>query len=147
MQLCCWKCGGEQAVILPLSRRETCAACGADFHVCRLCVHYDPRVSDGCREERAERVSDPERANFCDYMQPQRVVVEARASREEEARAKLAELFGEPAENGSKAAGAQADDRDPGGKKPEASSADAAMEQLRQLFGDDSSSNTPDDKS
>jgi hypothetical protein len=69
--LVCWKCGAElKGVILPLSRREVCAACNAEQHVCKLCRHYDPRVAGMCREERAETVSDKERANFCDYFAP-----------------------------------------------------------------------------
>lgn len=80
---------------MPLSRREECPQCRAELHVCRMCKHYDPRVSDHCREERAEAVSDATRANFCDYF-----ALSADAWRDDKspgqsaAKAKLDALFG-----------------------------------------------------
>ena len=47
--------------------REECDGCGADLHVCRNCAHHDPAAYNGCRESSAERVSDAERANRCEY--------------------------------------------------------------------------------
>jgi hypothetical protein len=47
--------------------RDTCDACGADLHVCRNCAHHDPSAYNECRETSAERVSDRERTNRCDY--------------------------------------------------------------------------------
>jgi hypothetical protein len=97
--LVCWKCGaGLKGVILPLSRREVCAACGADQHVCKLCRHYDSRVADMCREERAESVSNKERANFCDYFNPMPGAYKpAQAAGPAAAKRQLEELFGKPA--------------------------------------------------
>jgi hypothetical protein len=50
--------------------RDTCSTCGADLHVCRNCAHHDPAAYNECRESSAERVSDRERANRCDYFSP-----------------------------------------------------------------------------
>ncbi len=50
--------------------RDECPGCGADLHVCRNCVHHDPSAYNECRESSAERVSDRERANRCDYFSP-----------------------------------------------------------------------------
>jgi hypothetical protein len=123
-RLVCWKCGAElKGVILPLSRRETCAACGAEQHVCRLCRHYDPRAADMCREERAETVSNKERANFCDYFDPMPGAWKPARAEPELAKQKLAALFGEqPASAPESAAG---------------SAADKARAELEKLFGDD----------
>ena len=123
-KLVCWKCGAElKGVILPLSRREVCAACNADQHVCKLCRHYDPRVADMCREERAEQVSDKERANFCDYFAPVPGAHKpVQAVGAEAAKQKLAALFGEQA-----AASGSAPVID--------SAADKARIELEQLFG------------
>jgi hypothetical protein len=67
----CWRCG---AVVihepLPLSRRAECRACRAELHVCRQCLHYDPRIARQCREDRAEDVTDKTTANFCDWFEP-----------------------------------------------------------------------------
>jgi hypothetical protein len=120
--LVCWKCGAElKGVILPLSRREVCAACNAEQHVCKLCRHYDPRAADMCREERADTVSNKERANFCDYFapaagayKPVRTAGAAAAaalfgdqpatssSPADKARAELEKLFGSDKKNGGK---------------------------------------------
>ena len=100
-QLVCWKCGaGLQGLILPMSRREECAAWGADQHVCRLCQHFAPQRAGQCTEDRAEDVVDKERANFCDYFAPRENAFRGAAgggaaSGDAVARAQLAELFGD----------------------------------------------------
>lgn len=50
--------------------RDACEGCGADLHACRNCAHYDPGAYNACREPRAERVLDKERANRCDAFAP-----------------------------------------------------------------------------
>jgi hypothetical protein len=120
--LVCWKCGAElKGVILPLSRREVCAACNAEQHVCKLCRHYDPRVADMCREERAETVSNKERANFCDYFDPRAGAYKSARPEAAAARQQLDELFGKPAS--SRAGSGE-------------SAADKARAELEKLFGD-----------
>ncbi len=66
----CFRCGethdlasGER-----VGFRDACA-CGTDLHVCRNCHFYDASAYNQCREPNAERVSDRERANRCDYFQ------------------------------------------------------------------------------
>jgi hypothetical protein len=69
--LVCWKCGASLAELsLPLRRLDECKQCGAELHVCRMCVDYDTTVAKSCREPIAEEVQDKERANFCDYFKP-----------------------------------------------------------------------------
>jgi hypothetical protein len=50
--------------------RDTCDRCHGDLHVCRNCAFHDPAAYNECRESSAERVSDRERANRCDYFVP-----------------------------------------------------------------------------
>ncbi len=70
-ELQCWRCGTALPPdSLPLRRAETCVACNADLHVCKLCAFYDPGVADACRETIALAVSNKERANYCDYFKP-----------------------------------------------------------------------------
>ena len=99
--LLCWKCGANLAALsLPLSRRDECARCRAELHVCRLCVEYDERVAKRCREPMAEEVSDQEKSNFCDYFRPRPNAWSAPAgaasglSAADKARAELERLFG-----------------------------------------------------
>ncbi|UCE88018.1 MAG: hypothetical protein JSU66_12650 [Deltaproteobacteria bacterium] len=50
--------------------RDACEGCGADLHVCLNCAYHDPSAYNECREPNAERVSDRDRANRCDYFAP-----------------------------------------------------------------------------
>ena len=69
--LSCWRCGDSLAdVLLPLSRRAECPACGADLHTCVLCRYYDRRITGQCAHDQAEAVEIKDRANFCDYFRP-----------------------------------------------------------------------------
>lgn len=92
----CWKCGESLVdLILPMSRREECAKCSADQHVCKMCDSYNNLGR--CEEDRAEHISDTERANFCDYFKPtQNAFSSAGQDKSAQAKAKLAELFGDP---------------------------------------------------
>ena len=127
MKLQCWKCGATLPEMrFPYSRYEECSACKADLHVCRLCRQYDSAVSDACREDRADFVLDKEKANFCDYFKPHPGAYQPADERKaREARAQLAELFGdsEPPQ----------DDKDSGSE----SEAERALRELKRLFGDD----------
>ena len=94
-QFSCWKCGETLVdVILPMSRREECANCGADQHVCKMCAFL---IKGRCDEDRAEHVSDTQRANFCDYFKPNNNLKHNQSNRDStSAKAQLAALFGDP---------------------------------------------------
>lgn len=93
--LSCWKCGASlSALTLPLRRREECAACRAELHVCKLCLEYDTRVAHQCREPTAEEVRDKEHANFCDHFKPRPGAFVPQSAQVDVARAALDKLFG-----------------------------------------------------
>ena len=95
-QFHCWQCGKPlEGVILPMSRREECVACHADQHVCKMCVFFNDSGRGDCSEDRAEWVSDRDRANFCDYFKPSIGHVNNNNIANEQAKAEFAELFGE----------------------------------------------------
>lgn len=75
----------------PTSRRDTCLRCGADLHACVQCVFYAPGSYNDCREPQADRVTEKERANFCDWFEPGSGVPASTAK--DDARAKLDALF------------------------------------------------------
>ncbi|MCP5039410.1 MAG: hypothetical protein GY944_00185 [bacterium] len=50
--------------------RDSCDQCGADLHICSNCAFHDPAAYNDCRETSAERVTDSERANHCDWFSP-----------------------------------------------------------------------------
>lgn len=101
---------------MPLSRLSVCLKCAAELHVCRLCQFHEPKLRQGCLEDRAEHVQDKEHANFCDYfrLRPQAHVPKDKA-RTVAARAELDALFG--------------------GARPTAAVEDPTREELDTLFG------------
>ena len=125
----CWKCGSKlKNVLLPFSRYEECPECKADLHACLACRHYDPKINDACREDRADFVLDKDKANFCDYFKVNTSAYVCKDSSEaQEARRKLAELFGESldAEPIEAASTPQTD-------------AEKALAELKRLFDDSS---------
>lgn len=69
--LACLRCGASlSSLSLPLSRRDQCPECGADLHVCKMCIYFDKSVPRQCREDGAEDVTDKDRPNFCDWFKP-----------------------------------------------------------------------------
>jgi hypothetical protein len=68
----CFSCDAETPLAAGerVGFRDDCAACGRDLHCCRNCAHHDPAAYNECRESSAERVSDREAANRCDYFSP-----------------------------------------------------------------------------
>jgi hypothetical protein len=97
----CYRCGESLAALsLPLSRRDQCPQCGADVHVCKMCSHFDTRVTRQCREDGAEDVTEKERPNFCDWFVPRGDAFDPdRKSAADSAQAALDALFGGPDEN------------------------------------------------
>ena len=95
-ELVCWQCGADLAALtLPLSRRDECARCRAELHVCRMCVEFDERVAKHCREPTAEEVNDKLHANFCDFFRPRpKAWVAPDTAAVNHARAELERLFG-----------------------------------------------------
>lgn len=95
----CWSCGRElpYRVFCPVPRESECPGCGGDLHSCRNCRHYDPGVSNKCREPNAEWTPERERANFCEFFQladsPRGAAATDRAA---DARKKLDDLFKKP---------------------------------------------------
>ena len=50
-----------------VGRQDTCPHCNRDLRCCKQCKFFDPSAYNECREVVAERITDKERANFCDY--------------------------------------------------------------------------------
>ena len=64
----CARCGAPvDPAILSLS---TCAKCDQALHACVQCAFYAPGAYNDCREPQADRVTDKEKANFCDWFEP-----------------------------------------------------------------------------
>ena len=132
-ELQCWSCGASLSdQPMPLGRLAECTACRAELHVCRQCRHYDPRVAEQCREERADPPLEKTRANFCDYLEPEPRAWQPprRDPATEQARAELEALFG----------GTPPADGKPGGREAESSDqplseAERARRELERLFG------------
>ncbi len=59
-----------------------------------MCEFHEPKWRSGCREERAEDVSDRTRANFCEYFKPRPNAAVGSDDTAARARAELDILFG-----------------------------------------------------
>ena len=75
MRFSCFKCGEQIDVPERVMTRDTCPNCDADLHCCRNCRFYDPGKHNECAETQAEWVRDKEAANYCDYFQPNPVLL------------------------------------------------------------------------
>ena len=54
----------------PWFRRDECPHCGESLHSCVYCFFFAPGHHNECREPMADRVTEKERSNFCDYFKP-----------------------------------------------------------------------------
>lgn len=95
----CFQCGTDYPLKGNPGRLETCDHCGADWHVCLNCIHYDAKVAEQCRERRSELVHQKNVANFCEYFELKRHEWRAPAnpfaSREASARDAFKKLLGD----------------------------------------------------
>ncbi len=89
----CYNCNTQIDIERKPHRQETCPKCMAYLHCCRNCRFYDPNAHNQCREPQAEWVKDKEMANFCDFFEPASEISSTDASKRDEARKKLNELF------------------------------------------------------
>lgn len=65
----CYKCQKAVPVLgtFKIQRTEDCPFCSTSLHCCKMCKFFDPKVYNECRETNADRITDKEKANFCDY--------------------------------------------------------------------------------
>jgi hypothetical protein len=95
--LLCWNCGERLVdVPRPVSRLADCPRCRSELRCCRMCRYFNPRAGgEQCDEDRAEPPSNKEVGNVCEWFDPvEGRFDDARASRQDAARARLDALFG-----------------------------------------------------
>jgi hypothetical protein len=65
----CYRCSKElsESFKIMVSRSDSCPHCMADIRSCKMCSFYDPKSYNECRESNADRITEKEKANFCDY--------------------------------------------------------------------------------
>jgi len=96
-ELVCWQCGRTlEDIPRPIRPSMRCPGCRADLHACRMCRHYNTRYIGGCGHDKADKVLDKGQANYCTYFTPRPDAHSPqRNEAAEDAKAKLAALFGE----------------------------------------------------
>lgn len=69
MNAVCYKCQAVLALVpnTNISRNEECQNCRIDLHCCKMCEFYDPKHYNECKESQADRITEKEKKNFCDY--------------------------------------------------------------------------------
>jgi hypothetical protein len=104
---------------MPLSRLSVCLKCSSELYVCLMCRFHDPKLNEGCREERAEHVKEKAHANFCDYFALRSGAYQAKdETPTTKARSELDVLFGAALKPESAGDPAQAELDKLFGKKP-----------------------------
>ena len=93
----CWNCGTLlEDVPRRIPRFAQCSECRADLHVCLMCRHYAPRYTSQCAHDRAERVLDKKKSNFCTFHRARpNAHLPPDTGVEDSTRAELGALFGE----------------------------------------------------
>lgn len=69
----CAFCNKKISMKDKVMRQDTCPHCDRDLRCCKQCNFYDPHAYNDCREVNAERITDKERSNFCEYYIPKGV--------------------------------------------------------------------------
>lgn len=69
MEVSCYKCSTKNTFDknIKVHRSDSCEKCLTDLHVCKMCKFYDISSYNECKESSADRITDKEKANFCDY--------------------------------------------------------------------------------
>ncbi len=63
----CNQCRNSLKLEHKISFREECSHCYSDLHTCLNCRFYDPSSYNECKESLAEKVTDKEKNNYCEY--------------------------------------------------------------------------------
>ncbi|MBF0286092.1 MAG: hypothetical protein HQL51_16710 [Magnetococcales bacterium] len=87
----CWSCG-QVLERNDFNRRDYCPGCKRDLRCCKNCRFYDEFSYNECREPESERVTDKEKATYCDFFEP-RYAPGVRASTKDELRMAAESLF------------------------------------------------------
>jgi hypothetical protein len=90
----CYSCGKAIEGQDRIGRQDICPHCRNDLHCCLNCRLFDAYAQNRCREPQADRSSDPEKNNFCEYFIMQEGTSSGSKFRQQqESRAKLEALF------------------------------------------------------
>ncbi len=67
----CFACGSELEYdrLRGIQRSACCPKCDEDIRCCKNCTFYDPGTYNECRESQADRITEKEKANFCDFFE------------------------------------------------------------------------------
>ncbi len=105
----CHKCKEELIFDVKIGRRDMCPNCYAYLHCCFNCQFWDPAVHNECTENRSEFIRDRAEGNFCLYFTFKQSV-EGEEGGQQDAKARLNALFGDPGSAVQKAAPKTPDD-------------------------------------
>jgi hypothetical protein len=65
----CYKCNEEIKLSThqKITRSDECPNCYVDLRCCKMCSFYDTKSYNDCKEPSADRITEKEKKNFCDY--------------------------------------------------------------------------------
>jgi hypothetical protein len=70
----CARCGNELMVAAAWSAEGACNRCGADFHSCAQCAHFDTGAPFECQKQIPVRISPKDVRNSCPEYEPRTTV-------------------------------------------------------------------------
>ena len=92
----CHACQKEIPYVDKVSFRGECPHCSEDAHVCLNCDFYDANIYNECRETSADRITQKDKANYCEFFIPKIQTTtpgEVKTNPIDDAKRKLEELF------------------------------------------------------
>ncbi len=65
----CYKCNTTITLSThqKITRSDECPNCYTDLRCCKMCSFHDTNSYNECREPSADRITEKEKKNFCDY--------------------------------------------------------------------------------
>ncbi len=70
--LACRSCGEKRRDPEEVRFESTCSRCGADFHACSQCAHFDTSARFECTQPIRERIASKKQRNTCSFYAPAR---------------------------------------------------------------------------
>ncbi len=68
MKVTCYSCNKPtEFPDAKLGRLDSCDHCNAYLHCCLMCDFYDKNSYNECKEPMADRITEKEKSNYCDY--------------------------------------------------------------------------------
>lgn len=91
--LTCFSCGHKIELTDRVQYNATCDKCSSYLKCCLNCKFYDPGAYNQCHESSADRVTNKDKSNFCDFFEAGSTSRFKENTRKDDSLKKLNDLF------------------------------------------------------